>query len=73
MSKFLKFSRNTHTHTHTDTDTDGHRQTHTQTDRQTAGFWKRSGASKLVGGIATDKITAIGSGSAEAEARKQNI
>ena len=31
-------------------------------------FWKRSGASNLVGGIATNEITAIGSGSAEAEA-----
>ena len=33
-----------------------------------SGFWKRLGASNLVGGIATNKITAIGSGSAEAEA-----
>ena len=31
-------------------------------------FWKRSGASNLVGGIAKNEIKAIGSGSAEAEA-----
>ena len=31
-----------------------------------AGFWKRSGAFKLVSGIVTNKIRAIGSGRAEA-------